>query len=338
VGGVDLDTVRFKNSRYTPLPNVITFVTPTNFNPGFFIQTSPANPILSSITDHRAFYGEDRLSLTDKLSVIGGLRQDRYDLDYTDRTANKLYEKVFEATSWRVGAVYNPIKTLALYGQYSKASDPVSTLISLSPTQQPFNLSTGDQVEVGAKQQFWNGRGEWTVSAYSIVKKNLITTDPINPLIQMQVGQQSSKGLEASLSVAVTPTVRVEANGTVLRAKYDDFAETVGGVRFSRDGNRPVNVPDKSANAQVSWTVIKQLEVHGGIRYVGDQYIDTANTQVLPGFAAFDAGARWAFTEKLAVNVLLYNVTNKIYAFTSNSGKPLYARPRSVEVALTGRF
>ena len=68
------------------------------------------------------------------------------------------------------------------------------------------------------KQAFWGNRGEWTFAAYEIRKKNLLSRDPVNPTITQQVGEQSSRGLEASASVEVVRGLRLDVNGTVLRA------------------------------------------------------------------------------------------------------------------------
>ncbi|CCD01839.1 protein of unknown function (plasmid) [Azospirillum baldaniorum] len=82
---------------------------------------------------------------------------------------------------------------------------------------------------MGVKQSFLEGRGEWTLAAYHIVKDKLLTTDPNRPGITVQVGQQSSRGLEASLSLGLWEGVRGDVNGALLRTKYDDFIQTVSG-------------------------------------------------------------------------------------------------------------
>ncbi len=134
------------------------------------------------MTNQYALFAEDRLSLTDQWTLIGGIRQDQPTIDRTDLiTPANGFVKSFSATSWRVGTVYNPVKDLALYGQYSTAVDPVGNLITLATTQKDFQLSTGKQAEIGIKQSFWQGRGEWTLAGYQIVKNNLLSRDPNNP-------------------------------------------------------------------------------------------------------------------------------------------------------------
>ena len=143
--------------------------------------------------------------MTDQLSLVGGIRQDEPTIERTDYVspATASFEKSYHATSWRAGAVYEPIKNLAFYGQYSVAVDPVSNLITMTGGNSNFQLSIGKEAEVGVKQSFWGGRGEWTVAGYQIVKNNLLARDPTNPTNTnaVQIGQQSSRGVEASVGL-----------------------------------------------------------------------------------------------------------------------------------------
>jgi iron complex outermembrane recepter protein len=63
-----------------------------------------------------------------------------------------------------------------------------------------FQLSTGKRTEVGAKL-FCNGRSEWTLAGYEIVENNLLAMDPNNPAVTDQIGQQPSRGVEASVGL-----------------------------------------------------------------------------------------------------------------------------------------
>ena len=130
----------------------------------------------------------------------------------------------------------------------------------------------GYQVEVGAKQVLPGGWAEWTFSAYQIVKNNLLQPVPGNPTLQQQIGQQSSRGIEASFAVTPIKGLRLEANASILRAKFDSFGENVSGTVISRAGNRPPNIPEKTANAFVTWDVWGPIQVRGQVRAVDRVY------------------------------------------------------------------
>jgi iron complex outermembrane receptor protein len=199
-----------------------------------------------------AGFAEDHLHLTDQLSIVVGLRHDRYGVTRDDQLAFTTTQSTYDANGWNTGAVYEPIKNLSLYAQYARASDPVNSLASIAANQQGFHLSPGRQVETGAKQTLKNGRIEWTVAVYDLLKKDLLTPAVDNPTLTDQVGQQSSRGVEGSLAIT-TGQFRVNVNGTVLRARFDDFNAIVSNRVVQLAGNVPLNVPERSANLVIFW-------------------------------------------------------------------------------------
>ncbi|MGC3535240.1 TonB-dependent siderophore receptor, partial [Pseudomonas aeruginosa] len=74
----------------------------------------------------------------------------------------------------------------------STSEDGVSILITLNAAQLQMDLTDSKQSEVGLKQLFPHGRGEWTLAAYQIDKKKLLSANPLPPHDAHQVGQQSS--------------------------------------------------------------------------------------------------------------------------------------------------
>jgi iron complex outermembrane receptor protein len=133
----------------------------------------------TSHTNRAAVFAEDRLRLNAQTSVVSGVRLDRYSVERLEFATQTTSARTFNPVSWRVGSVYNVTPTSALYAQYSTAVEAVGNLVSLSAAQQKFNLTHGNQVEVGAKASFLN-RGEATFAAYRIVKNDLLQPDPIN--------------------------------------------------------------------------------------------------------------------------------------------------------------
>nr|WP_254615936.1 TonB-dependent receptor [Cupriavidus basilensis] len=189
-------------------------------------------------------------------------------------------------------------------------------------------------------QSFWIQRGEWTFAAYQIVKKNLLTRDASNPALSVQVGEQSSRGLEASVSVALMRGLRLDANGTVLRARYDDFAESVNGALVSRNGNVPTSVAQQAANLWLTWAFAPRWQAGGGLRYVGKRYTNNANTTTMPSYTVVDASLQWRVSRKTALTLRVYNLFNRDYAESSGNsgGQWLLGRPRAAELSANFYF
>src|SRR5690606_25889156 len=162
-------------------------------------------------------------------------------------------DAVHDPISWRAGMVYSVSSALNFYAQYSTATDPVASVSSISASNLAFDPSEGRQVEIGFKGATQYGRVEWTVALYEIVKKDLLTPDPENPMTTIQVGQQSSRGFEGSVQYRATENLRLELNATTLEARYDDYYQLVGGELVSRIGNRPTGVPERNAYLALLW-------------------------------------------------------------------------------------
>lgn len=193
-----------------------------------------------------------------------GVRRDQNHIDRDDLRTGTRSDRSLQGGNWRAGLVFALTPELSLYGQYSTSEDGVNNLITLDEKQQRMDLTHSKQTEVGLKQLFPDGRGEWTLAAYHIVKKKLLSANPLPPHDVQQVGQQSSDGLEASLELNLAQDWRLSANAALVRAEYDDFDETIDKQTYSRNGNRPRNVPRRTANLWLDKSFADTLRVAPG--------------------------------------------------------------------------
>lgn len=326
-------------------------VDPFTFDPGLFYDTQGIAPRFRTRTNEYSIFAEDRLALTDQLSLVAGIRHERdkvrrwnivYNSDGSTSEVNAFpngaTNRKFRNTTWRIGGVYQPTSNISLYGQYSTGVDPLGTLTTYSPSnnnnQFYFTNATGDQVEGGIKAVFLNGKGSATLAAYRIVKKKLVAQRTTNGSVD-QVGQRSAKGIEASLTLQLTDRFGIDANGTVLDADYDNF--TSGNIDYT--GNTPPNVPEVAANLSLYWTPIDQLRANASLRYAGRTFSDNGNSNRVPGYAVVDAGLTYALTPNLAANLRVYNLFDKDYATTTyNDEQWILGRPRSVDISVTAHF
>jgi iron complex outermembrane receptor protein len=340
VAGFDVNRIAFTHTNNSPYSGSSS-VNPYNFDPGNFLWVSSTRPSFHTKTTQYGLFAENRLSLTDQLSVIGGVRSDHPTVERTDfLTPANSFEKTYSAPSWRVGVVYNPIPDLSLYGQYATAVDPVTNLITMTGVNRDFALSTGKQVEVGIKQQLAGGRAEWTLSAYQIVKNNLLARDPQNPANTnpLQIGQQSSRGIEASAGLKVTETIRLDANVAWLRAKYDDFTQVVGGQVVNYAGNVPANVPQVVSNIWATWAFAPGWSANAGVQLVGDTWADNANTLVRPAYNVVNAGLMWKPDSRQTLALRVYNVFDTIYATSGGTSQWILGMPRTAELSYNVKF
>lgn len=282
-----------------------------------------------------SLFAENRTQLTERLSLVSGVRRDQLHIQRDNLLTDSSADRSLSGDNWRAGLVFEVTSELSLYGQYATSTEGVSNLLTLNPTQQQFDLSEAQQTEIGLKQAFWNGQGEWTLAAYHIVKEKLLSrATPTAPT--EQIGQQSSDGLEATLELALGQGWQVSANAAFVRAEYDDFREAGG----DRSGNRPTNVPRRTANLWLSKALSEQVQAGVGARYVDSRYADTANNVEVPSYTVVDATIGWQVQADVRLGLELNNLFDRQYATTGSSdGQQWYlGAPRSVFVTADYRF
>ncbi|MBB4640397.1 TonB-dependent receptor [Rhizorhapis suberifaciens] len=346
--GFDVNNIKFRHSNDfdsgSPPSGFAEPVDPFSFDPGLYYNTFGVRPQYRTRTRQYSLFAEDRLTISDHLSVSAGINFDRanvkrYVISHGagGATSEALgLDKTLRNVTWRVGAVYKPVSTLSIYGQYATAVDPLGSLVTFSVGQAAFKHTTGDQVEAGVKASFMGGRGLATFAAYRIVKKNLLATIPGSlPPVQDQVGQRSAKGIEASITLDLPGGFGIDANGTILDAQFDEFLS--GSISFS--GNTPPNIPEETANLWLRYDVTERVQTRVGLRYVGKTYSDNANQFRVPAYAVVDGGISFAVTKNVAANLRIYNLFDKDYATTTyNNEQWLLGRPRSIDASVSMRF
>lgn len=335
---VSRSTFRHTNNTYT---GTVPSVDPYNYDPGLYASPIPFIPRYRNQAKQAALFAEDRLVLNDRWSIVAGLRRDWLDIDRQDLvTASQAFERSYANTGWRLGAVYQWDATSSVYAQVARAADPVSSLLFLTPANAAFDMSTGRQVEVGVKKLLPERRGELTLAVYDIAKKNLLTRDAANPSLRVQVGQRSTRGIEATAALNLTPALRLDVNAALLRARYDDFTESVSGVAVSRNGNVPTDVPERVANLWLDWRMLPDWTLGGGARYVGKRYTNNANTVALPAYTTVDLALRWKATPDTTVALRGFNVFDKLYysSYYYYASQWMVGEGRRFELSVHHRF
>jgi iron complex outermembrane receptor protein len=338
---VGLDVNRNYYKRNDNVRGGTSLVDALNPNVGNYLDfyREESKPFYRIHVNQAAGYFENHLNVTDQVALVVGARRDHYHVNRYDELVFTTTDSDHDATGWNAGAVYDPIPSLAFYGQYAVASDPVNSLSSIAANQQGFNLSPGRQVEAGVKQSVLNNRVEWTFAAYRIVKEDLLTPSVVNPSLTEQVGRQSSRGVEGSVGVNLGAW-RVNVNGTILRAQFDDFKATVGTSVVSLAGNVPLNVPERSANVLLFWDATPSWQARAVLRYFGKRFADNTNAaaSLIPSYTVLDVGSKWKVTRNLSFDLRLDNTFDEVYADSGSATAWLLGQPRSVSVSANVLF
>ncbi|WP_324282334.1 TonB-dependent siderophore receptor [Cyanobacterium aponinum UTEX 3221] len=202
-------------------------------------------------TNNIGIYLQDLVYLTPNVIVLLGGRYDWTDNFYRDRNTGDTFSETSDNEfSPRLGLVYKPTENTSLYFSWARSFLP-TTFGGASRTGELFEPETGEQVEIGVKQDFLEGRLSATLAFYNLTRKNVLTTDPVDPNFSIQTGEQTSNGIELDLTGEILPGWNIIANYAYTNAyvsKDNNIPE----------GDRLAGVPRNTASL---WTT---YEIQGG--------------------------------------------------------------------------
>lgn len=258
---------------------------------------------------------EDAIKPVRNLTLVGGLRHDRTEVDraITDLNlgSNTRFGSSYRSTSGRLGAVYDITPQSSIYAQYTNATLPVNSLFLLSASNAAFPMSRGKQAEVGFKQSLPEANLEWTAAVYKIELDNVLSRDPANAANTVNNGRQSSRGLELSAVWKPTRQWTLAGNLAALDARFDTLVEA-GNV--SRVGKTPPNVPERVANVFATYRPDNsKLEYFVSLNRTGHMFTDTANQIRINGYTTMDAAVSYRLKNAL-LSFRVRNLTDKLYA------------------------
>lgn len=177
---------------------------------------------------------------------------------------------------------------------------------------------------------------------YDIRRSNVLQA--ISPVVAVPIGSESSRGLEASGDVQISPKWVVNANIAYTDAKYGQFAYVdANGNLIDASGNRIPNAPKVVANAWTSYTEVFgiPLELGAGLRYVGKRKGDIANQLTFDTYTTINTYATYRITPHVAASIRVDNLTDKAYATASDIGyssEVILARPRYFQFDVRAHF
>jgi iron complex outermembrane receptor protein len=269
-------------------------------NPSFpiniFSGTSNAleRPDLSDLTlfvrngsrreDSIGLYLQNQIAFTDNLKLVLGGRFDTYNLSAFDVLSNTTTEDRVNRFTPRIGLVFQPSSELSLYSSYSQAFNP--NIFDQTLDGEFLEPEESEQIEVGIRGEFLDGRLTANLAAYNLVKQNVAAPDPTDASFAVAVGRIRSRGIELDIAGEILP-------GWNLITSYAYTNAEVTEASFFPTGNRPDNVAEHSGSFWTTYEIqsgsLEGLGFGLGVFVVGDRQGDFENTYQLPGYLRTDA-------------------------------------------------
>ncbi|WP_051306627.1 TonB-dependent siderophore receptor [Massilia alkalitolerans] len=281
-------------------------------------------------------YLQDEVKLG-ALTVIGGLRHDRYRSDdanastYAGSPSDSRTVVAQRKTSGRLAAIYQFGNGLAPYLNYSTSFEPTSGVDSL--TGAAFKPTTAKQLEGGVKFKSSDGRTALTAAVFEIRKQNVVVNTPtFNQYTQN--GEVRSRGAELSWTQALN-----DRFDFTLGLSRLDMEVTKNPLDPALVGKKPVWVADRQASLWLNYQPLDVLDLSAGVRYVGESQMDALNSGFVPSYTVFDAAAMLRLNRTWRLGLTAGNLGDKRYVGACHSAQNCWmGAERNIELSLHAAF
>ncbi len=349
------------------LPPGYTVVLPTPANVAGTNATATTVLYSSGKANDYAFFATDRFWFTPEISLIAGVRVDRYIANYSATTVAGVTTTARSPSTIanpRASLVYEPDDKTTVYFSYGKSAVPQGTSVVGTPTpittaNQTLDPEKSQTFELGAKYSVWDGKLGLTGSLFQVKKSNATVADPNTGLVILQSGQeQRVRGFETSATGTVTDDLNIVAAYTYLDPiiTYD---LTCGGTPVVCKpnpftiGKMITFVPRHAASFWMGYTpsqLVPGLTVGGGIVYqspLHNGYTTTGTAPNLTGISRYvvipetiqvDAVVSYEFLKRYKFQVNINNLTNRLNYSQSFGNRGTPAPGRGIVAALDVRF
>jgi catecholate siderophore receptor len=282
-----------------------------------------------------AVYAQDQVVLSPRLQAVGGVRIDRFEVDFRNNRTGATLASTDTLVSPRLGVIYKPAAPVSIYGSYSRSYLPRAgeQLGSLSPSNEALDPETFRNYELGVKWDFENGLSA-TGAVYRLVRGNVATVDPADPTRSILLDAQQATGVELGAGGHVTDAWTLTGGYA-----YQDAVITRTISPSAVAGAALAQVPRHSFSLWNRYDVSARLGVGVGVVYRGDVFTSTDNLVTLPSFTRADVGVFYTLHRTLRAQINIDNLFDARYYASAHSNTNITpGSPRAVRVTLTTRF
>lgn len=268
--------------------------------------------LASTDADTVAAYLADTIKLNEQWELNGGLRWERYAVDY-QADDGTLLDRTDTMTSYRAGVVYKPVREGSIYMGYGTSFNPAAEGLTLSSS--PTNGANADvapeesrTLELGTKWELLQRRLFVNAAVFRTEKTNARTQDPDDPNDTIVLdGEQHVDGLELGAAGSLTEAWQIFAGYTFLDSEIDESNDP------DEIGNELSNTPEHSFSLWTTYDINPALQVGAGAQYVGERYNNNANLRQAPDYWVYDAMASYRVHKNVSVRLNVQNLTDEKY-------------------------
>jgi len=280
-----------------------------------------------------AAYLFDTVNLGPHWELTGGLRWDRFSVDYTSIAVTGVptaFERTDTMTSGRAGLIYKPRTEGSIYVGYGTSFNPSAEGLSLSAATVALEPEQSRNLEIGTKWDLLRRQLSATAALFRTEKTNARTpgVNPGDPPT-MLAGEQRVDGFEVGISG------RLRSWWTAI-ANYAHMNSTI------EASNTPAELDQNLAltpeNTLSLWTTFELpggLGIGGGGQYMDSVFRNATNTASVPSYWLVNAMASYAVNTHLTLRMNASNLADKSYIDRIGGGHYIPGPGRQVMVTAT---
>jgi catecholate siderophore receptor len=344
--GIDIahETVDRVAYPYSPTRPSVTLLNPYTNN-DLTLGTGAANNRRNTESTNLGLFLNERLYLTNQLSVFGGFRWTNYDLDYAARTTGAAPQNISIHDSFfdpRAGVIFEPTPNQTYYYSFNTSTTPPGTFFTTFPAStttfnRNFEPERNTTHEIGAKYSLLDSRLGLTAALFHSEKGNALVQDPNDPTAVVQTGdRQRIQGVELGITGRITPEWNINASYTYLDS------ETTRSRTAGVQGKRVQYVPEHAASVWTTYDIGRDtpwnVTLGAGVTYRGQVYVAADETAEVPANVSFDALVQHKINQNLTVRVNGYNLGNRTNYEGLFANRAVVAAGRTVLVSLAAEF
>ncbi|MDH0199736.1 TonB-dependent receptor [Comamonas aquatica] len=294
-----------------------------------FAWTLPAQPTLNQI-DTTALYGFDTLKFNDQWLLNAGLRVDHYRLSASGpesrRGATLLYpaydlKRSDTLFNYQLGLVYKPAANGSIYASIGTSSRPGGSTLGngnedLSTTTDALADLKPEKtrsIELGTKWDLLDKKLGLTAALFRNEVTNVRITE--NGVTYMG-GNKVVNGVELGFNGQILRNLNVFGGYTYMDSEQKDL-----GLNNVGNGLPFPNTPKHSFSLWASYKPMAKLTLGLGLYaqsevaqgYVRSGVDQGIVTKGVAGYSRYDAMASYQFNPNLALQLNVYNLTDKVY-------------------------
>ena len=285
-------------------------------------------------------YVEANYSISDKWSVIAGLR---YNYEERDGTGSFIFDAISlnvptnQRESWndltpRITLQYSPNDNMLLYATYTEAFK--SGVINTGSTSPPLDPETVDAFEVGLKGQNASGTLRYSVAAffYDYQDMQISFVDETSTVSTVNAAEAENSGIELEVDGSLGNGFAFDFYLTYLNAEYQEFfnGDYANGFAITDlSGNTLPNAPESTAKLGLTWEGAVgggTLTVRGEAYYQDDVYFTEWNRKdaYQKSYEQFNASVDYSWNDQWLLSLWGRNLSDEEVMSNNIITAPLY--------------